>query len=391
MAYPTAIGCGCLLGAGGAAHLWAAEWSAQPSVSWTTDYDSDRALSGASQGSESAVILGDLKLQRASDSTQLVLEPKYDLRRYSDSIWGPGNDRSLNATLGWTGQKNSLNFSGSIANQTTLTTEVQETGIINGDLRQRFGQLNGQWSWLRTERHQFFLQASYTDVSYSGGQLVELTLGGPLVQELPGYKYSSGSLGERFFTSERTTVSVSAFGDALDSPLPGNSSHEEGAQVEVNSAYSERLSFDVSLGQSRRSLDGKTSNGTNTSVLITRSFARGNATLSYTRSLTPYGTGVLVQRSQASAGLTRSLTEYLDANINLVRIQNSQSTERIGLDRPYYNNVIGGLSWKMGESWTVATLLTTSWTQPIGVDRTVHEWRAALSMTWKPLPETRSR
>src|SRR5258708_37742673 len=101
MAYPTAIGCGCLLGAGGAAHLWAAEWSAQPSVSWTTDYDSDRSLSGASQGSESAVILGDLKLQRASDSTQFLLEPRYDLRRYSDSIWGPGNDRSLTAVIGW--------------------------------------------------------------------------------------------------------------------------------------------------------------------------------------------------------------------------------------------------------------------------------------------------
>jgi hypothetical protein len=371
--------------------LWAAEWSVQPSVSWTSDYDSDRALNGTSQGSESAVLLGDLKLQRASESTQFFLEPRYDLRRYSDSIWGPGNDRSLAAVFGWTGERNSLNLTGSIANQTTLTTEIQQTGIINGNIRQRLGQLNGQWSWARTERRQFFLQAAYMDESYSGGQLVELTLGGPLVPELPGYKYSSGSLGERFFISERTTVSVSAVGDALDSPLPGNSSHEEGAQIELNSAYSERLSFDVSVGQSRRSLAGKTSNGTNTSVLLTRSFERGTATLSYTRSLTPYGTGVLVQRSQASAGLTRSLTPYLDANMSLIRIQNSQSTERLGLDRPYYNNVVGGLAWKLGESWTVATTLTTSWTQPIGIDRTVHEWRGALSMTWKPLPDTRSR
>ena len=391
MAYPTAIGCGCLLGAGGAAHLWAAEWSAQPSVSWTTDYDSDRALNGVSPASESAIIFGDLKLQRASESTQILLEPKYDLRRYSDSIWGPGNDRSLNAALSWTGQKNSLNFSGSIANQTTLTTEILESGIINGDLRQRFGQLNGQWSWSRTERHQFFLVAGYTDVSYSGGQLVREGPDGPLVPELPGYKYSSGSLGERFFTSERTTVSVSAFGDALDSPLPGNSSHEEGAQVELKTSYTERLSFDVSVGESRRSLGGKSSNGTNASVLITRSFERGNATLSYTRSLTPYGTGVLVQRSQASAGLTRSLTPYLDANINLIRIQNSQSTERLGLDRPYYNNAIAGLAWKISESWTVAPTFSSTWTQPIGVNRTTHEWRGALSMAWTPLPATRSR
>ena len=391
MAYPTAIGCGCLLGAGGASHLWAAEWSIQPSVSWMTDYDSDRGLNGTSQGSESAVLYGDLKLQRASETTQLLLEPKYDLRRYSDSIWGPGNDRSLNATLGWTGATSSLNLSGSIANQTTLTTEIQQTGIINGDVRQRLWQLNGQWNWARTERHQLFLQAGYTDVSYSGGQLVQEGPGGPVVPELPGYKYSSGSLGERFFTSERTTFSASAFGDVLDSPLQGNSSHEEGAQVELNTSYSERLSFDGSVGLSKRSLGGRTSNGTNASVVITRSFERGNATLSYIRSLTPYGTGVLVQRQQLNAGLTRSLTSYLDANINLIRIQNSQSSQQLGLDRPYYDNAIVGLAWKISESWTLAPLVSTTWTQPIGGKQTVHEWRGALTMTWRPLPNTRSR
>src|SRR5258708_28708047 len=227
MAYPKAIGCGCLLGAGGAPHLWAAEWSMQPSVSWMTDYDSDRGLSGASQASESAVLSGDLKLQRASESTQLLLEPKYDLRRYSDSIWGPGNDRSLNATLGWTGATSSLNLSGSIANQTTLTTEIQQTGIINGDVRQRLEQLTGQWNWARTERHQLFLQAGYTDVSYSGGQLVQEGPGGPVVPELPGYKYSSGSLGERFFTSPRTTFSGSALCDVLYRPVQGNSTSED--------------------------------------------------------------------------------------------------------------------------------------------------------------------
>lgn len=391
MAYPTAIGCGCLLGAGGAAHLWAAEWSAQPSFAWTTDYDSNRALSANPQGSESAVIYGDLRLQRASENTQIVLEPKYDVRRYSDSMWGPGSDRSLNASLNWTGERTGLNLSAAIANTTTLTTEVLETGIVNGDVRQRLEQFNAQWNWSRTERHQFFLQGAYSDVSYSGGQLVPETPGGPLVPVLTGYKYSSGSLGERFFISERTTFTVSAVGDALNSPLRGNSSHEEGAQVELSTTYSERLSLDVSLGESRRSLSGQSSNGTNASVLITRSFELGNATLGYARSLVPYGTGVLVQRQQVTAGLTRALSTYLDANINLIRVQNSASTARLGLDRPYYNDAVASLAWKLGESWTVSPSVTGSWTRSIGGQEAVREWRGALTITWRPLASTRSR
>ena len=391
MAYPTAIGCGCLLGAGGAAHLWAAEWSAQPSVSWTTDYDNDRSLSGQYPGSESAVLTGDLKLQRASESMQIQLEPKYDLRRYSDSIWGSGSDRSLTAALNWNGERNALNVSAAIASTTTLTTEVLESGVINGEIRQRLENFNAQWSWSRTERHQFFLQAGYTDVGYIDSPYVLESPTGPLVPELPGYKYSTGSLGERFFMSERTILSVSAFGDALQSPIRGNSSHEEGLQVEYSTSYSERFSLDASIGESKRSLAGESSNGTNASVLITRSFELGNATLNYTRSLTPYGTGILVQRQQVSAGFTRSLTSYLDANINLTRVQNSASTVRLGLDRPYVENAVVGLAWKLGESWTVAPNVATSWTRAIGSNMPIHEWRAALSTTWRPLASTRSR
>ena len=406
MAYPTAIGCGCLLGAGGGAHLWAAEWSAQPSVSWTTDYDSDRSLSGRSPGSESAVIYGDLKLQRASENLQIVLEPKYDLRRYSQPTWGPGSDRSLAVSLNWKGERTGLALSGSISNATTLTTEVLESGIINGDIRRRLEQLNAQWSWSRTELHQFFLQAGYTNVGYIDSPYVLESPTGSLVPELPGYKYSTGSLGERFFMSERTTLSVSAFGDALQSPIPGNSSHEEGLQVEYSTSYSERFSLDASVGESRRTLGvesrdaanssivstrAQSSNGTNASVLVTRAFELGNATLNYTRSLTPYGTGILVQRQQLAASLTRSLATDLDATFSVIRVQNSQSTVRLGLDRAYYDNAVAGLAWRFGESWTVAPTVTTSWTRAIGSNLPVHEWRAALSMTWQPLASTRSR
>lgn len=361
----------------------------QPIFSMQADYDSDRNLTNDTQGSEEAVLYGDLRLQRAIENTQILIEPKFDLRRYSSSIWGPGNDRSLNAAFNWVGQRMKVNLTGYIASATTLTTEVLETGIIDSDTRRRTAQANGEWDWLQNERHQTFLQLGYTSASYSGPPLVQL--------ELPGYRYSSASLGERFFLSERWTFSVSAFGDALTSARQGNSSHEEGGQVELSYQYSEKTSFDVSAGESKRSLAGQRGSGTNAAVSASHSLPLGTVTLSYVRSLVPYGNGVLVERQLITATATRPLTPYLDANFTLLRLQNNASTVNLGLDRPYYDNAAVGLNWKISESWTLQPLFTTSWSKsitPRGSGESppnVFEWRAGLTLTWQPFPASRSR
>ena len=387
-------------------HLLAAEWSLQPIVSVLTDYDSDRNLAPeGTSGSEEMVLATDLRLQRAIENTQIVIEPRFDVRRYSASIWGPGNDRSLNTAFSYLGPRSKFSFSASIADQTTLTTEVFETGIISGSTRRRSPQANTEWDWSQSERRQAFVQASYLGASYSGTPLVEL--------ELPGYHYTSGAVGERFFLSERWTLSPSVFGDVLTSARQGGSSHEEGAQVEVSYQYSERMLFDVAVGESERtlsspsspgsqgsqgSLSHQTNSGTNISVSAAQTLERGSTSLTYLRSLVPYGTGFLVQRQQITAALTRPLAPTLDFTLSLLRIQNNAATVRLGLDRPYYNNAQVGLNWKMGESWTLQPAFTASSSKPsppvsapTHPEPTVFQWRAAVTLIWQPLPAAKSR
>ena len=394
MAYPTAIGCGCLLGAGGLSHVLAAEWSVQPILSMESDYDSDRNLQVGTGGSEAATLYTDLRLQRSVESMQILLEPRFDVRRYSASIWGPGNDRSLTGNFTWASERTKVSLMGFIGNQTTLTTEPTETGIINGSIRRRSSQASGEWDWSHSELHQSFVQATYTGAAYSGGQPQLLAL------ELPGYHFSSGAIGERFFPAEKWTLSVSAFGDALSSTRPGSSSHEEGGQVEANYRYTERMAFDVSIGESKRSLAGQTGTGTDASVSVTETLERGSAALAYVRSLVPYGIGYLVQRQQFTASLVRPVAPTLDWNLTVLRIQNNASTVRLGLDRPSYLNTQVGLNWHIGESWSLLPTAGTSWSRPITPpvlaqtgfrEPTVFEWRAALTLVWQPLPAARSR
>ncbi len=383
MTYPTAIGCGCLLGAGGASHLHAAQWSLQPLLSWETDYDSNRSLQPAGPPSEQAVLSADVQLQRAVENLQIMLEPHFDIRRYSDSIYGPGDDRSLAGSFSWSRERTQLSLNGSIANQNTLTTELTETGIVDTNGRRRTAVVGGELDLARTEKHLFYTQASYQGSTYTGSPALEALL--------PGYRYFSASLGQRFMLSEHFTLSAGAFGDVLQSDRAGASSHEAGAQFEINYAHSERLSFDVQVGESKRSLYGSTSSGTNIAASVTRTFERSSLALAYSRSLVPYGNGFLVLRQQVTLSAKHSLSPYLDADLTVYRVDNNETTVRLGVDRRFYDNFATGLSWRLGESWTLRTEAGSSWSPPIGYPHTEHGWHAGLTMTWRPLQTVVSR
>jgi hypothetical protein len=375
----------------------------QPLFSWSSDFDDNRSLLPGTQGSEEAVLSADVKLQRALEDLQLSLEPHVDVRRYSNSIYGPGNDRSLAAALSWLGERTQLTLNASVADQNTLGTELLETGIIDVNTRRALKTVNGELDLSKTEQHLFFTQLSYLGSSYSGNQLAE--------EQLPGYRYGSAASGERFILTEHYTLSVSAFGDLLHSERAGDSSHEVGLQAEISYKHSELTSFDLQVGESKRSLAGATyyviypgqtvvtqlhvpgssGAGTNVAVSATHNFEVTSVSFNYNRSLVPYGNGLLVERQQATASAKRTLNEYVDMDLTVLRTQNSDSTVRAGLDRRFYQSAVAGLNWKLGETWTLRSEAGTSWSPPLNSDITVHEWRAALTMTWKPNPTSMSR
>jgi hypothetical protein len=381
--YSTAVGCGCLLGVG-ASPSHAADWSLQPSFSLSADYDSNRALQLNGQGSEQGVLSGDLLMRRSMENSEISLEPKFAIRRFTDRRYGNGDDLSAAGGYVHSTERTQLNLTGSVADQSTLTTELLETGIVQGDSHRVTLQGGSTWSWARTERRQLFFQATFSDVSYHGTASALL----------PGYRYPNAALGERFFVSDRTTLAFSAFGDALLSSTAGNSSHEAGVQVEYTHTLSERNNIDIAVGESQRSLTGDRSFGTNGSVSLTRNMLLGNVGLTYTRSLVPYGTGFLVERQQLSATASRPLTEYLIADMTVYRIENNQSAARLHLDRRSLDGASMGLNWRPSETWTLRSEVSASRTEPfgsLGSRETVHEWRTAMTLTWRPLQIERSR
>jgi hypothetical protein len=378
IAYPAALG-SCVLGAGG---VRAAEWSITPLYSSSVDYDSNRILQAEGKSSGATTLAVDLRLKRALEDLTFIVEPHYALRRFTDSSLGNGDDRSVSVGMNWIRERSTLNLTASYFDQSTLVTEVLETGIVSGDTHRRLVQAGAGWNWSQTERRALIVQVNYLDVDYHGRSS----------SQLAGYRYPSGSIGEQLTFSERGSLTLSAFGSRLESGTQGNSSSlEEGLQVGMTYLWSEQTSIDASLGKSRRVLTGQSSTGTDASIALDHSLSFGKLSFSYKRSLVPYGVGFLVEQQQFVGTFSRSWSPYLDSSVSFYRIEKSENAVLLNLDRRNYDSLAARLNWHPAQTWSVGATLEGVRTHTADLaGEVVQKWRSSVSFTWSPFPKSRS-
>jgi len=365
----------------------AAEWSITPTYSTAMDFDSNRFLVANARSTGSATVTADLRFARAVEDSLLTLEPIYTLRRYTDERLGNGDDRSIGG--GWLhkGERSTWQATASYFDQTTLNTELLETGIVSADTHRHQSQASLSWDWSQTELLQPVAQLSYQDTNYHG----------PARLLLPGYRYSSGMVGERFILSETASLTASVFGDELSSRT-GLDSHEYGLQAELIYAFNERTRFDGTVGESARLLNGNHSYGTNTSLSLIHDSTRDNISLSYLRSLTPYGIGYLVQRQQVSLTDIYHVTPFLDASIAVLRLDNSDNAVLLGLDRPNVTSITTSLTWRPAQTVSLGLQLAVVQAPAVQLQgarivetETLRDWRAGIRASWAPFPISVSR
>ncbi len=379
------LGLGCMATAA-SPPLHAAEWSLAPIITVGIDDDSNRLLIPDATATQSWWLFSNVQIQRSTDTTQLSITPQVRWEHFDSEDLGDIVDRDVSGAFSWTQERGSFNLTAASLDDSTVTTELTETGIASGDTHRRTDQASVSENYGETERSALVVQASYVDVSYYGA------LDSEPFSLLEGYRYPSGSLGERFDLSDDTTLTASAFADELLTRFSFEDSHEAGGQLELTHAFSESTQIDVSAGGSARSLAGDRSTGTVASFNATHSTELASLTASYSRQLVPYGTGVLAERQQYQLAGTYNLTEKLDLDASVVRIENNQSIVLLGLGRRSYTGTTFGLDWRPLEAWKLRAEADTMQSQTIGlVTRPVSGWRMALTLTWAPpVPYTRS-
>ncbi len=123
-----------------------------PTLEWGIDTNSNRYLEPDAGASQSSWFDAAAQIQRATDTTQLSLSPYVRWQRFDEPRYGAIDNLSLSGAFGWSTELGRLDTSASVADYSTLSTELTETGIVNDDLRSRNEQVSATWTYSLSER-----------------------------------------------------------------------------------------------------------------------------------------------------------------------------------------------------------------------------------------------
>ena len=356
-----------------------------PTLNWTVDTDSNRDLAPNPVNSQGTVVSGDLALERETEATKLTLNSQVDWHLYDRREYANVFEDNVNASGTWTGDWTKLDVTAQDGDQSTLTTEATQTGILNSSIHQRMEQASLNATYSQTERTSFIFNTGYTDSSYYG------TADSFLLNLLQGYRNWTSNVSEQFQLTELSSLTVTASRVEVLTRLPGNNTTETGGQVAYHRPLSESLSFDVSIGDNRVNSAESSRNATTGSLILNQSFEAGSLTFNYSRSLTPYGTGEVAQRQQISLSGTLDLTEQLQLNGSVMRVQNGQLAAPAQLGGQLLPQVLNSdsvtlsLRWACMETLSVTTEVGGTHAQiPVVSSAAVNEWRVSVSVAWAP-------
>jgi hypothetical protein len=371
----------CLV-AGGLCVAWvmpacAEEWSLEPSLEWSGDHRSNRLLREGTPSGESVAASFDMNIARRTETSEFLVRPHLRVQRFSDDVAPNVDEQRLSVASRWNFERSQLRISAEAAEESTLTTELAETGLISADAARRTVGGELEWSITHAPSRQFLVNLSHSDVGYTGAYDGRLF----------GYQYSALSAGESLRFAERFALSFTGSATLLRSPDRDSESREHAVQVGIDFDWTERTALSASFGASRRNIDGEQSSGTTGYLTLTHEDGARDWRFSVAHSLVPYGTGVLTEHDDATFSFTQRYSSRVQARLNLGVARNRDTVSTFDLDNRTYRHGDLELGWMLRETWRVAVVAgVASASEPQAFEGNISGWSFELRGAWTPNP-----
>ena len=375
----------------------AAEWSMQPILQARTDFNSNRRLLvKGDQASDGLWLTLDSAFARATETGNITFHPRVEMQRYTQDTALNTVNTSLQLSTQHVGERSGYTTQVGYARDSTLTTELAETGIIETNTHRETlsGSVYGAFNL--SVQQQVSVQGSYANVTYPNGQRFGLI----------GYRYPSLSTTYTYSSTPLASWNLTAFGDVLTAPDSNYEAREVGVRVGIDRSLSERLRLTASAGMSRTHTNEQgfyffgffiptspahTDSGSVWSLRLTRLGDLTQWSFSYDRSVQPSGVGVLVRRDIVNLSATRSLSPRLNATLSLQQFANNGFSANQHPDDRKYVTGDTGLEWKMSPQAVLTLTAGYSQARLSSFDERAVAWQSALGIRWTPNPWSASR
>lgn len=371
---------GCILALSLVQASHAAEWRIGPTVRISSTYtDNPRFLE---EGASSAGGVGELSasLRRITERSEMKLQPRVRFSRHRDDALLDSDDQFLDATLMWLGERSHWDGSLNYVRDTTLTSELGSTGIVQSNRRHHGLTATLGPTWRATERvsvggQAYWLDSSYEDKASTG---------------LVDYEYRALSMFTAFAATPGSDWTLTAQGAELFVSEYGTRTRNATLRLMWTWRPLSSWTLKLSGGPAYVDAEAGTDAGEVFDLDLTRQAERWNTSLRAGRDLTPTGRGVLTRRDKITLGVSRRLTEDVSAGVSTqwVRNQDLQNQPGRTFYEVEYQRVDANVSWRMSEHWSLALGASAATQRYDVVDRDADNHQVTLGLAWNGQPHS---
>ena len=334
--------------------LWAAEWSAQPWANARAECSDNLQLrTGHTQSTTGGVMDAGIHLKRADEQGNVSLTPALRASRYDSSEPLDSNDQIVKGAWSRNSERGVWQLDGEWTHDTTLTSELEISGLVQTRKRRLLRYLSPSYSFALTARSTIAADVSYTTVKYGGAQFTGLV----------NYDYKRADVSMTYQWSEQSSVTETLYGTRLEAAQISNRTDTTGAQIQVNTALSERWNGTVGFGAYRNhgGIGSTDRNGGLINLSLSRKDEKGDWRIGVNRSVDPSGTGVLVQRDQLSVTRDHQFDERWHLNASTYWVVNKDLQSIAASQDRHYRSAEIRLSRILTRAWRVDASYSYAW------------------------------
>ena len=350
----------------------AAEWSMEPSVDLRTEYNDNINFTSAPHPSVWGVILSpDIKFSGTTEALNVTGGLRFNFNRYFGEQGLDTNDHILSLRSTYKGERDVLGLNIDSVEDSTLVSELSDTGVVLARDQRRRLTANPSWSRYLTETTAITASYSYNDVNYANN----------VETGLIDYRDQTAIVGLTYRPGERDLVSLTGYYDRYETNPARALANTYGIQVGYDRAFSETLHGSLALGsRNTRStftnqalvcdgfiLAGICFGNVTTVTLVTKANSTGyifaanldkqweTARLSaaLSRSINPSGAGTLVETDHLGVTWTQHWSPTVSSSLGAGLYQSRYGGNVTASDSRYYT-IEPRVSWRLTERWTLS-------------------------------------
>lgn len=330
------------------APLQAAEWSVQPALTWLAQYQDNLYMSSEIQRSVTSTTLdGRLDVTSEGEVASIQFAPHISATQYQPERQLSYTSYGLDLVGTRDFEYSRFQVRGSLARESTLTSELTDTGFIQDHKWLRALSLAPSWEIDTSESGRARFGFSYVRHAYDGAE--NTPLAGYDVRSLD-YTYTR-THGERLASDYTATLS------RLMAPRSDTTNDDGRFNVGLNYDASENLSAAASVGGHRfHNRNGANSLWRSGAVMrlqlaLTQEF--GVITSSLSRTVEPSGYGLFLQRDVMSIDIQRQIGEQWSGALSLQLNRDHEFVQSRGDANRRYSLFSWRLAHQIGENLSV--------------------------------------